>query len=101
MKRTDPVTGICNAAMNLVADAIHTARPGSPLREAWTALGTDRGAAVITRSLRARLLDLLTDEQVRRDVLDGVHLAADAALAGVVADTVADIIEAARVERAA
>lgn len=87
---------IKDAALEAIADAIHGANPGSPLHTAWQALGKTEGATIAAMALNQHLRAILEDPQTKADVLDGIHLAAEAAFATIIANTISSIIGAAK-----
>ncbi len=90
------VTGLCNAAMVALANALRLAAPDAPLTMARARLGEDRFINTAIESLRRHMKRVLIDERDQRaeDMRAAPGWAAQTAIATVVADTIHDICNA-------
>lgn len=98
----NPVTALCQAAMQSFADAALRAAPGSPLALAKEKLGIDAWAAAACAGLNKGVKKALTDPVLAQDLLSPFGgVAAQACMAEITADGIAAVLAAAEEAKAA
>lgn len=99
----DAVTAFCNACLSAFETAFARRAPGSPLDQALGALGKDAFATVACEAMREHTMKALVDDAEKHlaELTLCGRLAASAMVAGVVSDTIRDIIARANIVQAA